>query len=109
MVLTVLVAPSQELQVVDMVVVIARGAKNFEGQVPYDRRGSAGRRGLCEGAVALTGWRGHSVCMLRPSHLGRVSHHPGAGKQRYDHSQGQGAYTGKELTHFSIWVPHSLG
>lgn len=41
MVLTVLVTPGQELQVIDVVVVIARGAQNFKRQVSYDWRGSA--------------------------------------------------------------------
>lgn len=40
-VLTVLVTPGQELQVIDVVVVVARGAQNFKRQVSYDWRGSA--------------------------------------------------------------------
>lgn len=46
-VLTVLVAPGQELQVIDVVVVIARGSQHFKRQVSYDWRGSAqGQGGL---------------------------------------------------------------
>lgn len=39
-VLTVLVAPGQELQIIDVVVVIARGSQNFKRQVSYDGWGS---------------------------------------------------------------------
>lgn len=41
-VLTVLVTPGQELQIINVIIVIAGGPQHFKRQVSYDWRGSAG-------------------------------------------------------------------
>lgn len=54
-VLTVLVAPGQEFQIIDVVVVIARGSQNFKRQVSYDGRGSAKDSGVIHQRRSTTG------------------------------------------------------
>lgn len=64
-----LVAPGEELQVVHVVVVVARGSQDFKRQVSYDRRGSArtvGGVGLHQpcGLPVVANRRGQFTCFM---------------------------------------------
>lgn len=83
-VLTVLVASGQELQIVNMVVVIARGPQNFKRQVSYDWRGSAKQWGQfvreqipCPSHHGSTSIQRGPVCMFNDQHSGFISQEQG--------------------------------